>query len=259
MLTTLGAPERRRWRGKRGRDLETAEPESVPTTRVTVVRPEPFPSRAEADDWLARLRSSGAEAELDAAFALLNRALHAWRAAAGDPYAGDVVLHRALVARIGLGDGESVADGRFAEAWELPPPGARRTRRSMEAPEERFAALLAGHASPLVAEELVLRARADLDAGRTRAGCAPGARGARVAAGGARSAGRGGARGSAPARGGRGEPRPARRGHGPGGRRPRRRDQGDGDLLPPRAPRRVTPERLARSSRRAEASALEYR
>ncbi len=168
MLTTLGAPERRRWRGKRGRDLETAEPESVPTTRVTVVRPEPFPSRAEADDWLARLRSSGAEAELDAAFALLNRALHAWRAAAGDPYAGDVVLHRALVARIGLGDGESVADGRFAEAWELPPPGARRTRRSMEAPEERFAALLAGHASPLVAEELVLRARADLDAGRTR-------------------------------------------------------------------------------------------
>ena len=61
-----------------------------------------------------------------------------------------------------------MADGRFAEAWELPPPGARRTRRSMEAPEERFAALLGGRGSPLAAEELVLRARADLDAGRTR-------------------------------------------------------------------------------------------
>ena len=79
-----------------------------------------------------------------------------------------MALQRALVARIGLGDGESVADGRFAEAWELPPPGARRTRRSMEAPEERFAALVGGHGSPLAAEELVLRARADLDAGRTR-------------------------------------------------------------------------------------------
>ena len=38
----------------------------------------------------------------------------------------------------------------------------------MEAPEERFAALVGGHGSPLAAEELVLRARADLDAGRTR-------------------------------------------------------------------------------------------
>ena len=38
----------------------------------------------------------------------------------------------------------------------------------MEAPEERFAALLGGHASPLAAEELVLRARADVDAGRMR-------------------------------------------------------------------------------------------
>ena len=79
-----------------------------------------------------------------------------------------MALERALVARIGLGAGESVADGRFADAWELPPPGARRTRRSMEAPEERFAALLGGHAAPLAAEELVLRARADVDAGRMR-------------------------------------------------------------------------------------------
>ena len=38
----------------------------------------------------------------------------------------------------------------------------------MEAPEERFAAILGGHEPPLAAEELVLRARADLDAGRSR-------------------------------------------------------------------------------------------
>jgi hypothetical protein len=61
-----------------------------------------------------------------------------------------------------------VADGRFAEALELPRPGAQRVRRSMESPEERFAALLGARESQLVAEELVLRARADLNAGRPR-------------------------------------------------------------------------------------------
>ena len=38
----------------------------------------------------------------------------------------------------------------------------------MEAPDERFAALLGAREQPLVAEELVLRARMDLDAGRPR-------------------------------------------------------------------------------------------
>ncbi len=80
----------------------------------------------------------------------------------------DVSAERALVVRIGYGGGAAVADGRFGEALELPRAGARRVRRSMEAPEERFAALLGGHEPPLVAEELVLRARADLDAGRAR-------------------------------------------------------------------------------------------
>ena len=60
-----------------------------------------------------------------------------------------------------------MADGRFSDAWELPRERTR-TRRSMEAPEERFAALLGGRERPLACEELVLRARADLDAGRPR-------------------------------------------------------------------------------------------
>ena len=38
----------------------------------------------------------------------------------------------------------------------------------MEAPEERFAAILGGRDQALACEELVLRARADLDAGRVR-------------------------------------------------------------------------------------------
>jgi hypothetical protein len=168
VLTTLGAPERRRWRHRRGRDVEHADAEAVPTTRVTVVRPEPFATREEAGAWLAGLRSAGADAELEAAFAVLNRALHAWRVSAADPYAADVAPARALVARVGTGDGEAVAAGRFADAWQLPAPDTRRPRRSMESPDERFAALLGGHGTALAAEELVLRARADLDAGRTR-------------------------------------------------------------------------------------------
>ena len=168
VMGTLGAPERRLWRGRRGRDLASAEPEPVPTTRVTVVRPEPFPARAEADEWLTGVRSSGGDEELNAALLVLNRALRAWRSAAADPYSVDVTTERALVARIGFGDGESVASGRYAEAWELPAFGARRVRRSMESPEERYAAILGGRDRGLAGEELVLRARMDLDAGRVR-------------------------------------------------------------------------------------------
>jgi hypothetical protein len=170
VLGTLGAPERRRLRGRRGREVERADPEPVPTARATIVRPEPFDSRERAAAWLASLRGDdeAIEAALDAALGTLNRALRARRAATADAWLADVSAERALVARIGYGRGEAVAEGRFGEALELPRPGARRVRRSMEAPEERFAALLGAREQTLVAEELVLRARADLAAGRPR-------------------------------------------------------------------------------------------
>jgi hypothetical protein len=163
VLGTLGAPPRTR----RPRSVEVAEPEPVPTARATVVRPHPFESPA---DWLAELRADkeALDGELSTAFAVLNRALRAWRAAAADAYVGELSFDRALVARVGYGGGDAVADGRFAEALELPRPGAQRVRRSMESPEERFAALLGAREHQLVAEELVLRARADLTAGRPR-------------------------------------------------------------------------------------------
>jgi hypothetical protein len=170
VLVTLGAPERRRLRGRRARTVEEAEPEPVPTTRATVVRPEPFGSREEAAVWLAGLRTDDdrIEEELDGALRLLNRALRGHRAATADPWLAEVSAERALVARIGYGRGEAVAEGRYGEALELPRAGARRVKRSMEAPEERFAALLGGRSEALIGEELVLRARADLAAGRPR-------------------------------------------------------------------------------------------
>jgi hypothetical protein len=170
VLGTLGALERRRLRGRRARPVEEAEPEPVPTARATVVRPEPFGSRDEAADWLAGLRGNDAamSEELERALRILNRALRAHRAATADPWIGEVSAERALVARIGYGRGEAVAEGRYGEALELPRAGARGVKRSMEAPEERFAALLGARETSLVGEELVLRARADLAAGRTR-------------------------------------------------------------------------------------------
>jgi len=170
VLSTLGARERRRLGGRRARAVERAEPEPVPTARATVVRASPFSSREAAAAWLATLRSDEAatQAELSAGVELINRALRAQRAAAADPYAADVTAERSLVSRIGYGRGEAVAEGRFGEAFEPAPARTRRVKRSMEAPEERFAALLGGRERPLVGEELLLRARSDLDAGRRR-------------------------------------------------------------------------------------------
>ncbi|HZC13215.1 MAG TPA: hypothetical protein VE270_04255, partial [Thermoleophilaceae bacterium] len=167
---TLGAPERHWLRDRRPREVDAVPPEPVPTSRATVVHPDSFPSPEAAAAWLGELRRDrGArDAELARALALLNRALRAQRAAAADPYVADVSAARALVVRMGYGGGEAVADGRFGEAFELPRAGPKRVKRSMEAPEERFAALLGARQYALVGEELVLRARADLAADRFR-------------------------------------------------------------------------------------------
>lgn len=175
VLATLGAPERRRLRDRKPRAVPAAEagpvdPEPVPTSRATVARGAPFSDRSEAAGWLAGLRSDpdALDAELASALGVLNRALRAQRVAAADPYVAEVSLSRALAIRVGYGSGEDVADGRYAEALSAPLPSARRVKRSMEAPEERFAALVGGRDEVLPAEELVLRARADLEAGRPR-------------------------------------------------------------------------------------------
>jgi hypothetical protein len=165
VLSTLGAPERRRLLPGRGRPrpVESAEPEPVPTTRATIVRAAPFSSQSEAADWLS---GADRDEEVEGAIVLLNRALHAHRVASADPYIPELSAERALVVRIGYGSGEEVVDGRYGEALELPRFTPRRPKRSMEAPEERFAALIGGREEVLPAEELVLRARADLNAGR---------------------------------------------------------------------------------------------
>jgi hypothetical protein len=167
VLRTLGAPQRRLLGRRRTKDVTGAEPEPVPTSRATIVHASPLESVAAGDEWL-EMGEAERDEELAAATRELNFVLRSHRAAAGDPYARDVRAEHALVARLGYGAGEQVAEGRFERAIELPKEPPKRKRGEALAPQERLAAVLGGRDSLLVGEELILRARLDLDAGRAR-------------------------------------------------------------------------------------------
>ena len=145
----------------------------MPTTRVTVIasRAVRRPRRRPAE-WLGGARAAtGRRGRAGrGARGVLNRALHAYRAARADPYARDVArARRPRGPRSGSATGEAVADGRYAEAWELPARGRRRTAALDGGPRGALRGAARRRASSVLAcEELVLRARADLDAGRLR-------------------------------------------------------------------------------------------
>jgi len=164
----------RRGRGRSGRRARSAAAEpplaEVPVTRATVVAAQPFPDSEAAEAWLAEAAGEGAEAAVAEALAVLNVAVEAYRVAAADPYVAEVHPAAALVTRVGYGAGEQVADGRWTEARELPPPDTTRRERRMDAlrPQERVAALLGGRDAALACEELILRGRLDAERGRHR-------------------------------------------------------------------------------------------
>ena len=125
---------------------------------------EPLSTNAQARAWLAQ----AGEAELIAGLEVLNRALHAFRLVTADPYLGPVSRQQALVARVGYGLGEQVADGLWMEARELIARPASRRRTKVLQPQARLAAVLGGREQELACEELVLRARLDLEQNRVR-------------------------------------------------------------------------------------------
>lgn len=136
-----------------------------------MIRPRPFKGEAAAERWLEQV---GGDRDLAASLAAeaitrLNRALHAHRTAAGDPTVADVDAARTVAIRFGFGTGEEVADGRWRRAKELPERHRRGLlRRDYEAlrPQERLAAVLAGRERIGAHEELIVRARGDVDNGR---------------------------------------------------------------------------------------------
>jgi hypothetical protein len=139
-------------------------------TTLTVITPEPLGDEAAANSWLeTRRRDQDAlETSIHAALELVNAAIHAHRAAVADPTIPDVGAEAALTVRVGFGEGDALADGRYSEAVEVPSSERRRRRSDALRPTERVAGVLAGRESVATCELLLLRARADVDADRNR-------------------------------------------------------------------------------------------
>jgi len=148
------------------RAAPSPEPPTVAVTRATLVDAAPMADHDAAQAWLA---AADLQAEAQRAVAVLNTVLHAHRIVRADPFVREIALDQALVVRVGIGSGEQVADGQWADARVVPPaPGRRERRAGALRPQERLAALMSGRDVVLAAEELTLRARLDLDRGRTR-------------------------------------------------------------------------------------------
>jgi len=171
-LGSLPQPHRRR---RRAKGVEPEPAAALPLARATAIRAfAPFADEEAAERWLDEATEAEETADqiVADAVALLNRALHAQWVAAAAPHSSELTPERAVAVRIGFGAGEEVADGRFTAAREVDvwATGASRRRRREEGmrPQERVAAVLGGRERFDVCETLLLRARADLDAGRRR-------------------------------------------------------------------------------------------
>ena len=100
---------------------------------------------------------------------MLNRVLHLHRTAAADAFVREVAATRRSSRASASARARRSPTGAGPRPRRSPSPRAPRTRRAAALrPQERLAALLGGRDAPLAAEELALRARADLDAGRRR-------------------------------------------------------------------------------------------
>lgn len=176
MLQQIGAPPAPPRRRRRGRsEAASADPKPLTLTRATAIRAfAPFESSEEAARWLdeALEAEDTVEVLVDEGLALINRALHAQAVSTANPNS-KVELEAGGAERVllGFGTGEEVAESRFTEAREVDtrPRASRKRRREEELrPQERVAAVLRGREQIDTCETLLLRARADLDAGRDR-------------------------------------------------------------------------------------------
>jgi hypothetical protein len=163
-------------RRRRGREVKAdSEPSPLALTRATAIRAfAPFADAAEAARWLDEACEAEDTMEVlaEEGLALLNRALHAHALATANPNPqAELELQRAERVLLGFGSGDELADGRFTEGREIDtrPRASRRSRREEELrPQERVAAVLSGREQLDACETLLLRGRADLDAGRSR-------------------------------------------------------------------------------------------
>ena len=170
MIAALAAERGSRLKARRPSRLAAGEvgPEPVPITRATAIGVDPFPDDDAAREWLDRCRGRGDHGAQEVAVALahVNRAVAAYRVCATDPDANRVSREQAIRVRLGYGTGPGLVDGAWKDAYLIPPEHgtSRRARRRMLAPEEEMAGMLTGRRPPAwPSEELLLRARGDLD------------------------------------------------------------------------------------------------
>jgi hypothetical protein len=162
---TIGAEPRRRRRSKPA-GAEDQQPDPVPLTRVTVIGADAFEDEPDARRWLDRVRKEGGAAEIERSLRCLNRAVRSHRLAAADPYVHEVSEGQARAVVIGYGTGDELVERRWREAYSI--PASKLRRRQMLAPQQELAAMLSGRRPAQVSEDLVLRARLDVDQGRVR-------------------------------------------------------------------------------------------
>lgn len=174
VLQRIGAPAAARRKRRRPRRAEE-EPAQLSLARVTAIRAfAPFENEADAARWLYEVceAEDTVDVLIDEGLELLNRALHAQALASANPNSrSQLTAEGAERVLVGYGSGEETAVGRFRDAREIDvaPRTSRRQRREEELrPQERVAAMLGGRETGDACETLLLRARADLDAGRDR-------------------------------------------------------------------------------------------
>ncbi len=165
IVQELGAPRAKRGRRK-VRPSEPGGPDQVPVTRLTVVGEQPLADERSAARWIESSAGDAAArtALIREATRVVNLGLSAMRAEARDPLIQDIGATRALKVRIGYGEGEALADGRWSDARDVPPP--RRGRLDDIDPLSRVAAVLAGRDEVHPAETMLERARLDSAQGR---------------------------------------------------------------------------------------------
>lgn len=170
VVRTFGAPVASRRLGRK-RNPRAADPDAGPTVPVTELTAiEATPIEGDPDRWLGALKKDPNRREelTERGLTVVARTLAARRIASVDAGVPDPSLVLTIALRLGYGDGDSLVEGSWGEAIEIPREDSRLGRVSMLRPQERMAAILSGRERGLVCEELVLRAGADLVGERVR-------------------------------------------------------------------------------------------
>lgn len=175
VVTVLGAPAARPRSlfSRRAPEVASGQPPAeVPLAIATVVKATlPLDDSDQARAWLEGSLASPEDQDdwIADALEILNRAVRAYRVAAGDPYVVDLTRIDARAIRVGYGNGRDVSEGHWRAAFlaHNAPPRVKRIERLK--PAEVVAAALGERTPILDSDELVLRAVLDLDQERPRA------------------------------------------------------------------------------------------